>query len=188
MSKPQTRVVTPPSTQEVKKKAAEKISKTTKPEPDKSEKNKKAEQIVQQVTGQGVPYQGMSGAKKPSITTTTTKTSPPIATTSNWDALKKGVSGLTDIPDIVSSGVQQTWNDPDIRQGTKNAVVSVVAQSPLGPFRILYNWIPGVPEFKADKETEDALLKISIVKIGSPSTAVKVKNWVERIKNFFTKK
>ncbi|PKM47292.1 MAG: hypothetical protein CVV03_04000 [Firmicutes bacterium HGW-Firmicutes-8] len=107
---------------------------------------------------------------------------------SNLDALIKGVSGLTDIPEIVSLGVQQSWNDPDVRQGTKNAVVSVVARSPLGPFRIGYNWILGVPEFKADKETEDALLKTSIVRIGSPSTAVKVKNWVERIKRFFNKK
>ena len=112
---------------------------------------------------------------------------------SNTQALKNSWNDLTKIPQTVSSGFQQSWNDPDIRQGTKNSVISVIARTPAGPVRSAYNYanklapeiVPELKLIKADQATEDALSISSLVKIGSPSTAVKVDNWIDRVKNFF---
>jgi len=36
-----------------------------------------------------------------------------------WDDFKRGISGIVDIPQIVSSGLKQTWNDPNTMKALK---------------------------------------------------------------------
>lgn len=91
--------------------------------------------------------------------------------------LKRTPEILSQLPDTY----YDIFTSPEFRQAAINTSVVVIDRTPLGGFRKAYNLIPGVPQIKADEETERALKQVSLLKV---STIAKVYNWV----SIFTKK
>lgn len=94
-------------------------------------------------------------------------------TTSMWD-------DFLSIPLMVKHDVSKSVHDPDIQQGAKNCGVALVKLSPIGLGATIYNKIPGAPKLNADKATENAISKVIIVRMASPSSVVKYANTVKQ--------
>lgn len=63
--------------------------------------------------------------------------------------------------------------DPATKQALKNTVITVVDQTPIGPLRVVFNAIPGLPDLKADEETEEALNNITLIKVSNWYAVIK---------------
>ena len=104
-------------------------------------------------------------------------------TTTESSATSTILNDIKAIPKTVSSSCSESWNDKDVRQGAWNGFVSLVALSPAGTARSVYNKIPNVTKIEADQATEDALKNTSRVRMFSPSTVFNVQKWIIRLKN-----